>query len=308
MPYNQAGGANWGSHSGGKAKITLTRNTISRHAPQPQPKVGWDLSGRAWESISERQGWGKTPSGAEGRALLMLEKGKQLIQTSQGSRVCVRQQARDNPAQGEGLNCLQDLHKAVLSIAHFSLIQMFRVLSEEVSLSFLLCLFLLFSVDKTEFSEPAFVFLVMVLFSDFPTTRCSRKSQAGFTKHFPQTWHPASLAHVSPKGLVPVAHHLCPQPKGWQLPFPLPPCRGGSMQGSGIQINPLPSHSRVLIMTFNNFCLIVSIFVWESVTHGGLDMLSQHAQRGCPICRASFRERRGTNKQHSGEKNNVNFN
>lgn len=80
------------------------------------------------------------------------------------------------------------------------------------------------------------------------------------------------------------------------------------MQGSGIKINPLPLHSRVLIMTFNNFCLIVSIFVWESVTHGGLDMLSQHTQRGGPICRSSFKERRRTNKQHSGKKNNVNFN
>lgn len=162
------------------------------------------------ESISKRQGWGKAPAGAEGRALLMLEKGKQLSQTSQGSRVCVRQQARDSPAQGEGLNCLQDSHKTVLSIAHFSLKKMFRVLSEEASLSFLLCFFLLFSVDKTEIPEPAFVLLVMVLFSDFLTTRCPRKSQAGFAKHFPQTWHPASLAHISPKDLVPVAQQFCP--------------------------------------------------------------------------------------------------
>lgn len=56
--------------------------------------------------------------------------------------MCVRQQAKDNPAQGEGLNCLQDLHKAALSIAHFSLNQMLRVLSEEASLSFLLHFFL----------------------------------------------------------------------------------------------------------------------------------------------------------------------
>lgn len=33
------------------------------------------------EGISKRQGWGKSPAGAEGRALLMLEKGKQLSQT-----------------------------------------------------------------------------------------------------------------------------------------------------------------------------------------------------------------------------------
>lgn len=96
------------------------------------------------ESISKRQGWGKAPAGAEGRAFLMLEKGKQLSQTSQGSRVCVRQQARDNPAQGEGLNCLQDLHKAVLSIAHFSPNKIFRVLSEEASLFFLPSLLLSF--------------------------------------------------------------------------------------------------------------------------------------------------------------------
>lgn len=114
--------------------------------------------------------------------------------------MCVRQQARDNPAQGEGLNCLQDLHKAVLSIAHFSLNQMFRVLSEEASLSFLLCFFLLFSVDKPEIPEPAFVLQVMVLFSDFPTTWCPRKSQAGFTKLFPWTWPPTSLAPHHPQG------------------------------------------------------------------------------------------------------------
>lgn len=78
-------------------------------------------------------------------------------------------------------------------------------------------------MDKTEIPEPAFDFLVVVLFSDLPTARCLGKSQAGFTKHFPQTWH-----HISPMTLVPAAQL-------WTtLPF-LPAMVGAYVQGSGIK-------------------------------------------------------------------------
>lgn len=69
-------------------------------------------------------------------------------------------------------------------------------------------------------------------------------------------------------------------------------------RGTSIKINPSLSHSSILAVTLNNFYLIASIFVWESMTCWGLDTLSEHMQRGCPICRAACKKRRETSKRN----------
>lgn len=130
----------------------------------------------------------------------------------------------------EGLNDLRCLHKTVVSIAHFSLNQMFRDLSEAAFLSFLLSFF--FSVEEMETPAPALTFLVAVLLPYLPTTtRCPGKSQAGFTGLFPQTWHTTSLAshRPQPRGdWLSLAQRLGPQLSCGQFPFPLSPCHDGS--------------------------------------------------------------------------------
>lgn len=58
------------------------------------------VGARQREHLSEAQlGGSLTGARMGGRALLVLEKGKQKL--SQGSSMCVRSQERDNPAQGK---------------------------------------------------------------------------------------------------------------------------------------------------------------------------------------------------------------
>lgn len=108
LPYGQAGGANrgcwrgWGSRKGRKATITLMRNVISSCGPQPQPKVGWDLAGRA--SAGDGVGGSPSRSRAEGQELgaehswgWRIERGS--AKFSWGSSMCVRPQ--ENPAWGK---------------------------------------------------------------------------------------------------------------------------------------------------------------------------------------------------------------